>query len=64
MNVEVKKKLMKYLVKSYICNVIKNIIINIKHCTLSFKLLSIMEKIQIFRFENDLVENESVDGKL
>lgn len=34
LNVEVKQKQMKSLVKTYICNVIKNIIINIKHCKL------------------------------
>lgn len=63
-NVEGKQKPMKYLVKSYICNVIRNITTNIIHCTLSCNFLLIMEIIQIFRFENDLVENENVDGKL
>lgn len=63
-NVEGKQIPMKYLIKSCICNVLKNIITNIKHCTLSCKLLLIIDIIPIFRFENDLVENESVDGKL
>lgn len=55
---------MKYLIKLCICNVLKNIIINIKYCILFCKLFLIIDIILIFRFENDLVENESVDGKL
>lgn len=46
LNVELIQRQMKSLVKTYICNVIKTIIINIKHC----KLVSYSQKGKPFKF--------------